>query len=82
MTTARMTLRVLGKTYSVRASDAPATNRQRSDIEPASAATTGSGGWNAYDVWRVFIKEARDRRERGDIHSASLLPSQHPPNNA
>lgn len=22
-----------------------------------------SGGWNAYDVWRRLIKEARDRRE-------------------
>jgi hypothetical protein len=23
-----------------------------------------TGGWNAYDVWRRLIKDARDRRER------------------
>ncbi|HLS80889.1 MAG TPA: hypothetical protein VK025_05750 [Steroidobacter sp.] len=24
-----------------------------------------AGGWDAYDVWRRFIKEARDRRRNG-----------------
>src|SRR5262249_23745122 len=26
------------------------------------SATSESGGWDAYDVWRRFIKDARDRR--------------------
>jgi hypothetical protein len=25
--------------------------------------TAETGGWNAYDVWRKLIKEARDRRD-------------------
>jgi hypothetical protein len=32
-------------------------------IEPGIEAT---GGWDAYDVWRRFIKEARDRRKHPD----------------
>jgi hypothetical protein len=32
-------------------------------IEPSIEAT---GGWDAYDVWRRFIKEARDRRKLQD----------------
>ena len=27
------------------------------------AAAESTGGWDAYDVWRKLIKEARDRRE-------------------
>lgn len=29
-----------------------------------AAQAGATGGWNAYDVWRRLIKEARDRRER------------------
>jgi len=25
------------------------------------------GGWNAHDVWRRLIKEARDRRDAADL---------------
>jgi hypothetical protein len=32
-------------------------------IEPSIEST---GGWDAYDVWRRFIKEARDRRKLQD----------------
>ena len=27
---------------------------------------TARGAWDAYDVWRIFIKEARDSREQVD----------------
>lgn len=30
----------------------------------AAAHVEATGGWNAYDVWRRLIKEARERRER------------------
>jgi hypothetical protein len=30
---------------------------------PAVALEASGGGWDAYDVWRRFIKEARDRRK-------------------
>ena len=38
---------------------------------PASHESTGgwdvsTGGWDAYDVWRRFIKDARDRRKLQD----------------
>lgn len=32
-------------------------------IEPGIEST---GGWDAYEVWRRFIKEARDRRKHQD----------------
>lgn len=32
-------------------------------IEPSIETT---GGWDAYEVWRRFIKEARDRRKLQD----------------
>lgn len=32
-------------------------------IEPSIGTT---GGWDAYEVWRRFIKEARDRRKQQD----------------
>ena len=32
-------------------------------IEPGIGA---AGGWDAYEVWRRFIKEARDRRKLQD----------------
>lgn len=28
----------------------------------------GTGSWDAYDVWRRFIKEARDRRKGQDTN--------------
>jgi hypothetical protein len=27
-----------------------------------------SGGWDAYEVWRRFIKDARDRRKQQDTN--------------
>jgi hypothetical protein len=30
---------------------------------PVGRAADETGGWNAYDVWRKLIKEARERRE-------------------
>ena len=32
-------------------------------VAPAAARVGGSGGWDAYEVWRRFIKDARDRRQ-------------------
>ena len=32
-------------------------------IQPSMEAT---GGWDAYEVWRRFIKDARDRRKHQD----------------
>lgn len=32
-------------------------------IEPSIGST---GGWDAYEVWRRFIKDARDRRKHQD----------------
>ncbi len=31
----------------------------------AAKVTDTASGWDAYEVWRRFIKEARDRREAG-----------------
>jgi hypothetical protein len=28
--------------------------------------TSTGGGWDAYEVWRRFIKDARDRRKQSD----------------
>jgi len=36
----------------------------RSDAEKSTAE---SGGWDAYDVWRRLIKDARDRRAGADF---------------
>jgi hypothetical protein len=33
-------------------------------VEAKEVATTG--GWDAYDVWRRFIKEARARRQQSE----------------
>jgi hypothetical protein len=30
---------------------------------PAPALTDTSAGWDSYEVWRRFIKDARDRRQ-------------------
>jgi hypothetical protein len=30
---------------------------------PAASRTDSPAGWDAYDVWRRFIKDARDRRQ-------------------
>jgi hypothetical protein len=35
-----------------------------SRVEAKSIETTG--GWDSYEVWRRFIKEARDRRKTSD----------------
>lgn len=45
-------------------STAPAANADRlSDADTSVRATETATGWDAYEVWRRFIKEARDRRE-------------------
>jgi hypothetical protein len=36
---------------------------QLADAQPKVTATETATGWDAYEVWRRFIKEARDRRE-------------------
>jgi len=42
---------------------APAANEDRLDESVAPVAgLSQTGGWDAHDVWRRFIKEARDRR--------------------
>ena len=33
---------------------------------PAAARTESPAGWDAYEVWRRFIKDARDRRQHRD----------------
>jgi hypothetical protein len=33
-------------------------------IEPSASA----GGWDAYEVWRRFIKDARDRRKQQETN--------------
>jgi hypothetical protein len=33
------------------------------DTTVQTASIEGTGAWDAYDVWRRFIKEARDRRK-------------------
>jgi len=40
----------------------PAANDDRVSADSAAQTATTSG-WNAYDVWRRLIKDARDRRE-------------------
>jgi hypothetical protein len=41
----------------------PAANADHLSDQPAAAALTAtSSGWDSYDVWRRFIKDARDRR--------------------
>jgi hypothetical protein len=32
-------------------------------VAPVAARAESSGGWDAYEVWRRFIKDARDRRQ-------------------
>lgn len=34
-------------------------------IEPSMGS---AGGWDAYEVWRRFIKDARDRRKQQDTN--------------
>lgn len=49
-------------------SAAPAANADRLNelSRPADAQFTETGsGWDAYEVWRRFIKDARDRRRSG-----------------
>lgn len=42
---------------------APAANADRLGDQAAPAAPTEiASGWDAYDVWRRFIKDARNRR--------------------
>ncbi len=33
---------------------------------PVTARTEAPAGWDAYEVWRRFIKDARDRRQHQD----------------
>ena len=41
----------------------PAANADRISDQPAAAALTETAsGWDSYDVWRRFIKDARNRR--------------------
>lgn len=43
----------------------PAANSDRLDDGLAdSGSFQATGGWDSYEVWRRFIKDARDRRER------------------
>lgn len=50
---------------SVLAKTSAAANADRlGDMAPRSAAYDTKGGWDSYEVWHRFIKEARDRRER------------------
>jgi hypothetical protein len=35
---------------------------------PAAGRAEPHGGWDAYEVWRRFIKEARDARDRSQHH--------------
>ena len=35
-------------------------------IEPSIGSIASTGGWDAYEVWRRFIKDARDRRKHQD----------------
>lgn len=45
------------------ASSEPAANADQLDQRPRPPSFTDTGsGWDAYDVWRRFIKHARDRR--------------------
>jgi len=30
--------------------------------------SAGTGGWDAYEVWRRFIKDARDRRKQQETN--------------
>jgi hypothetical protein len=32
-------------------------------VVPAAGAVEAHGGWDSYEVWRRFIKDARDRRQ-------------------
>jgi hypothetical protein len=33
---------------------------------PAAVRAESAAGWDAYEVWRRFIKDARDRRQHQD----------------
>jgi hypothetical protein len=44
-----------------------AANDDRLDeVRPHDRSIEASGAWDAYDVWRRFIKEARERRSKVD----------------
>jgi hypothetical protein len=45
----------------------PAANADRlgEQPEPAANVTETGTGWDAYDVWRRFIRDARERRLTG-----------------
>ena len=42
----------------------PAANSDRLHDVLVDGKFQATGGWDSYEVWRRFIKEARDRRER------------------
>lgn len=43
---------------------APAANSDRLANVVQNRPVETTGGWDSYEVWRRFIKDARDRRER------------------
>jgi hypothetical protein len=50
----------------------PAANEDRMDEAAAPApGISDTGGWDAHEVWRRFIKEARERRRTDQSVSAS-----------
>jgi hypothetical protein len=55
--------RVIGGA-AARADQIGQTHHGRSDAERRGIESTG--GWDAYEVWRRFFKEARERRQHGE----------------
>jgi len=47
----------------VSAANADVLREDSSEDSSAVKMTETASGWDAYEVWRRFIKEARDRRE-------------------
>jgi hypothetical protein len=44
----------------------PAANEDRLDESAPRASLSQTGGWDAHEVWRRFIKEPRERRRGED----------------
>lgn len=42
--------------------------KEADDIGIDTVIEPSSGGWDAYEVWRRFIKDARDRRKQQDTN--------------
>ena len=43
---------------------AAANDDRLDEVRPHDRRIEATGAWDAYDVWRRFIKEARDRRSK------------------